>query len=441
MSFLKILAFLNVFVFLGIMLFGKMERNKAFILFILLTFPLQHILLFAELHTFEVIVFGFYFIFYKRSGLKNNETISYGYLLTFLSLVVIIGFVFSTVGIDSENLIKFITIFPIFMYGKIFIDECISDPTFLASILKCFRFMLGFALFFLFLQMIFGLKVSLVKTLNPNVIITNSIRYPGIFSDPQQFSQFLGACSFLCLIKFDDQKIPKINLLLFFLSVISIMAAGGRAGLMGWILGLLFVLFFSKPKYKIAILLSAVAIFFVALNFQDKLSIFNRGSDLNETYDFRAGIWEDAIEIFQNNLYWGIGLGNYGKYVFLHYPDQIWMINNEISSFDQPESGYLLILTEMGALGFISMFAFVLVPIIQSFYYYLKTKDLNFILMISSILCWLIGFYSTYSLGDVRIKILVGSIIALMIVYRTLKKSTEASEIEEDINSETITEN
>jgi O-antigen ligase len=327
------------------------------------------------------------------------------------------------------------------MYGKIFIDECISDPTFLASILKCFRFMLGFALCFLFLQMIFGLKVSLVKTLNPNVIITNSIRYPGIFSDPQQFSQFLGACSFLCLIKFDDQKIPKINLLLFFLSVISIMAAGGRAGLMGWILGLLFVLFFSKPKYKIVILLSAVAIFFVALNFQDKLSIFNRGSDLNETYDFRAGIWEDAIEIFQNNLYWGIGLGNYGKYVFLHYPDQIWMINNELSSFDQPESGYLLILTELGALGFISMFAFVLVPIIQSFYYYLKTKDLNFILMISSILCWLIGFYSTYSLGDVRIKILVGSIIALMIVYRTLKKSTEATEIEEDINSETITEN
>jgi hypothetical protein len=56
-------------------------------------------------------------------------------------------------------------------------------------------------------------------------------------------------------------------------------------------------------------------------------------------------------------------------------------------------------------------------------------------------MCWLIGFYSTYSLGDVRIKILVGSIIALMIVYRNLNKSTEATEIEEDINSETITEN
>jgi predicted membrane protein len=100
-----------------------------------------------------------------------------------------------------------------------------------------------------------------------------------------------------------------------------------------------------------------------------------------------------------------------------------------------------LILTEMGALGFASIFTFVIFPIFQSFYYYLKTKDLNFILMISSIMCWLIGFYSTYSLGDVRIKILVGSIIALMIVYRTLKKSTEETEIEEDIDSETITEN
>jgi O-antigen ligase len=441
MSFLKLLAYLNVFIFFGIMLFGKMERNKAFILFILLSYPLQHIPLFADLDSFDVIVFSFYFIFYKRKGLKNNETITYGYLLAFLSLVIILGFVFSTVGIDSENFKKLISIFPIFIYGKIFIDECVSDSTFLESILKCFRFMLGFAICFLLLQMAFGLKVSLVKTLNPNVIITNSIRYPGIFSDPQQFSQFLGACSFLCLIKFDDQKLPKINLVLFGLSVISIMAAGGRAGLMGWILGLLFLLFFSKPKYKIAIVLSALVIFFIALNFQDKLSIFNRGSDLNETYDFRAGIWEDAIEIFQNNLYWGIGLGNYGKYVFLHYPDQIWMINNELSSFDQPESGYLLILTEMGALGFASIFLFVLIPIIQSFFNFFKTKDLNFILMISSILCWLIGFYSTYSLGDVRIKILVGSIIALMIVYRTILKSTEQIELEEVINSETITEN
>ncbi len=436
MSFLKILAFLNVFIFLGIMLFSKMEKNKAFLLFIFISFPLQHILLFSDFHSFDVIVFAFYFLFYKRKGLKNNETIAYGYLLAFLILVVIIGFVYSTVGIDSDNFVKFITIFPIFIFGKIFIDECISDPTFLVSVLNCFRFMLGFALCFLFLQMTLGLKVSLVKTLNPNVIITNSIRYPGIFSDPQQFSQFLGACSFLCLIKFDDQKLPKINLVLFGLSVISIMAAGGRAGLMGWVLGLLFLLFFSKPKYKIAIVISAAIIFFIALNFQDKLAIFNRGSDLNETYDFRAGIWADAIDIFVNNPFWGIGLGNYGKYVFLHYPDQIWVINNEISSFDQPESGYLLFLTELGALGFASVFIFVIFPIIQTFYYYLKTKDLNFILMISSIMCWLIGFYSTYSLGDVRIKILVGSIISFMIAYRTILNTEEQTEEEkEDINN------
>jgi hypothetical protein len=41
----------------------------------------------------------------------------------------------------------------------------------------------------------------------------------------------------------------------------------------------------------------------------------------------------------------------------------------------------------------------------------------------------------------VRIKILVGSIIALMIVYRNILKSTEQTEIEEDAISETITEN
>ncbi len=440
MSFLKILAFLNVFIFLSIMLFSKMEKNKAFILFVLISFPFQHILLISDFHVFEVIVFVFYFIFYKRQKVKNNETIAYGFLLAFLVLVVIVGFIFSTVDIDTENLNKFVSIFPIFIFSKILIDECISDPAFLVSILNCFRFMLGFALFFLFLQMSLGLNVSLAKTLNPNVIIKNSIRYPGIFSDPQQFSQFLGACSFLCLIKFDDQKLPKINFVLFGLSVISILAAGGRAGLMGWVLGLLFLLFFSKPKYKIAIILTAVVIFIIAINFQDKLSIFNRGSDLNETYDFRASIWADAIDIFVNNPYWGVGLGNYGKYVFLHYPDQIWVINNEISSFDQPESGYLLFLTELGAVGFATIFIFIFFPIIQSFYYYLKTKDLNFILMISSIMCWLIGFYSTYSLGDVRIKILVGTIISFMIAYRTIWNLNEQADVEEDINALQILE-
>ena len=86
MSFLKILAFLNVFIFLGIMLFSKMEKNKAFILFILISFPFQHILLISDFHVFEIIVFVFYFIFYKRQKVKNNETIAYGFLLAFLAL-------------------------------------------------------------------------------------------------------------------------------------------------------------------------------------------------------------------------------------------------------------------------------------------------------------------------------------------------------------------
>jgi O-antigen ligase len=121
--------------------------------------------------------------------------------------------------------------------------------------------------------------------------------------------------------------------------------------------------------------------------------------------------------------FFGIGIGNYAPYVFLHYPDQLLLINNEIVSFDQPESGYLLFLTELGGLGFLCIMLFALLPIMRSFFFYFRSHNLQYILLISAICCWLIGFYSTYSLGDVRIMILVGTILSLMTVLRIHEKA------------------
>jgi O-antigen ligase len=418
------------------MLFHKGNKNQAYINFVLLVYPFMHILIATNLGLFEVISILFFFLFYKQRPTYQNEVIGYGYLFGLFTLILIVGLAFSPIEFDNDNLKDTRRLFPIFIYGKILIEECLHDEAFSRKVLHTLSIILAVALVFLAIQMVVGLNFKLVNTLNPNVTIRKGIRYPGYFSDPQQFSQFLGALSFICLIPWKDEKIPTWRYLAAGFAIVGILAAGGRAGLMGWALGLFFYLLFSNPKRKMTILFMGLILGTVAFYFQDNLAIFNRGTDLNETYDFRAQIWDDALEIFMEYPFFGIGIGNYAPYVFLHYPDQLLLINNEIVSFDQPESGYLLFLTELGGLGFICVMLFVLIPMIRSFFFYFRSRNLMYIQFISAICCWLIGFYSTYSLGDVRIMILVGSILSLMVVFR-LREKQEMNATETELIPET----
>lgn len=423
MTFLKPLGALIIVIFFLWMIFYKGNKNQAYIAFILITFPFLHITLTnPNTSVFDFSSIVFYFLFYKRNPTYINEIIGYGYGFAILILIIALGLYFSPIEPDINNINKFIRIFPIFIFGKILIEECLSDPDFTKQTIRMLIGLLIFSLAFLFIQMIIGLEFRLVNTLNPNVMIRKGIRYPSFFSDPQQFSQFLGALSFICLISWRKEKIPSLNYLLFGLAVMGILAAGGRAGLMGWALGLFLLLIFSSPKRKMAIIFSGIVLALFAFYFQENLSIFNRGTDLNDTYDFRAQIWEDAITIFLNHPFLGIGIGNYGEYVFLHYPDQLLLINNQIVAFDQPESGYLLFLSELGGLGFLFIMGFVFFPAARSFFFYFRNKEIVHIQLNAALCCWLIGFYSTYSLGDVRIRILVSTIISLMIIFRLQEK-------------------
>jgi hypothetical protein len=423
MGFLKLIGLMILGLFLIWMIFHKGDKNQAYLLFVMLAYPFLHILIFTNQGLFEVISILFFFLFYKQKSTGNSEVISYGYLFALFCFVLIIGLIVSPIEFDSDNIKDTRRLFPIFIYGKILIEECLHDENFTRKIMHGFSIILLVALAFLAIQMVVGLNFKLVNTLNPNVMIRNGTRYPGFFSDPQQFSQFLGALSFFCLIPWKEEKVPTWKYAASGLAVVGILAAGGRAGLMGWALGLFFYLMFSNPKRKMAILFMGLILGTVAFYFQDNLAIFNRGTDLNETYDFRAQIWNDALEIFMDHPFFGIGIGNYAPYVFLHYPDQLLLINNEIVSFDQPESGYLLFLTELGGLGFLCIMLFALLPIMRSFFFYFRSHNLQYILLISAICCWLIGFYSTYSLGDVRIMILVGTILSLMTVLRIHEKA------------------
>jgi O-antigen ligase len=428
-SFLKMIGFLAILAYLGSMLFLKGPKNRVYLFFILFSFPFLHIIIFSDFTVFDIVTLTHLIAFAKSDKVNRTELSIYNIAVLVLFLAIIAGYLLSNFNIESENWLRLIRFFIVFVFCTILISTAYNDEEFFDLWQKRLPLLVMFCLLFLGLQMAIGLSVSLVKTLNPNVTIANGIRYPGIFSDPQQFAQFLGASSFLLLLRFNsEEKIKKFNWLLFGLCLIGIFAAGGRAGLMGWCLGFFLFILFSNPKYKVYIFGFTIVAGIVIYLFQDKLAIFNRGTDLQDTYDFRAQIWFQAIQMFIENPFFGVGLGNYGEYVFIHYPEQTWVINNELVAFDHPESGYLLYLTETGGIGFLCIMLLILFPLIKSLFAFFEFRDINHILFISAILCWIVGFYSTDSLGDVRMKIWVLMIFAIMISYRLKQTDTKIEE-------------
>jgi len=152
----------------------------------------------------------------------------------------------------------------------------------------------------------------------------------------------------------------------------------------------------------------------IALAFSNKFSIFQREA-LNDSYSFRMSIWSSAYDIYLKHPVLGIGVGNYANYVSVYNPDQFWIANNEIITYDHPESGYLKILIEFGTIGFCSILLIILYPIITGFFKYLKTKNTLLLFFVCAIISWMVGFYSVYSLGDIRIMLLITMIICMLI--------------------------
>ena len=415
MNIFKILAYLNIALFLGIMIFAKGNKNRLFIQYILLSYPILAIYTSPYTDGFDTVTWMFT-LFYRQRKISFPEGFIYTVLFSLLIIVIIIGaFVTNTIQL-VDFIPYFINVFSVFIYAKILLDECLEDTDFFYRVISFLKTTLIVCLLFLYCQFVIGVDFTLSKMQNNNIIITDAIRYPSFFADPQVCSAFLSILSFLCLIKdYRDSRMPIKNYILATLAVVAILSTGGRAGLLGWGLGLFLVALFGNSKYRITVIITSLALYLVAYNFQDSFSIFKRSGDMNETYEFRYAIWEDAFQIFLNHIFFGIGLGNYAYYVSIHNPDQFWDLDGEIVYFDHPESGYLKFLTEVGALGFIITFLLILLPVIKGFFNYIRTRDTSIILMIACILSWMVGFWSNYSFADSRVKILIVSIICLLI--------------------------
>lgn len=429
---LAVLVFVSFFV---LMFVSKADKNKLFVQYILLAYPLVAMTIIPGglgINNFDLITWLFFIIFYKR----RQTTIKYGltYLVLFFILI-IVGLVgcFVAESITTETMRYILEMLATFIFAKIVIDEIITEPAFFYTVVKCLQTTLIVAVAFLACQFVFGVEFSISKSQHGGVFMEDvAIRYPGFFQDPQKFAQYLAASSFLFLIREPGSaKLPAKNYVFLVLSIIAILYTGGRAALGGWSLGFLLIVLFGNANLKLYATLVAVAMFVVIYNFQDSFAVFNRGDNLSDSYDFRFSIWKDAFGIFLDNPLVGIAPGNYANYVSVHNPDQFWFVDNDFLYYDHPESGYLKWLAEFGAIGFLTVILLFVIPMINSFFSYLKWKDTTFLLLISSILSWMAGFYTVYSFGDIRIQILITTIICLLITAYS-RFSTEEEDDDEE---------
>ena len=415
----KIIAIVVLTAFIAIMLLSKKDRNIVFIDFVLIAFPFMSIDLLPSIFSFRIfdfitLVFLIFFynkFNYDRTIVKTEQAIKY------LFFILVLSNIFRSV---YENDFSFsfasgsIQLFNLFIFSGIIYGNFSSDVNYVKRIQNRFSFMLIFSFIFLFFQFGFGTEFTFSKSPNINISGGSITRYPSYFQDPQKYGQFLAALSFPVLFTKYTSKISFLGLSIFFISLVALLYTGARAPILGFIVASVLLIPSLSNRVKFFFLFFMFAFMFSLFLYQDYLPVFNRAT-IDDSYSFRNEVWKDALDIFYAYPINGIGLGNYSYYVEIFNPDQFWIADNDVTFFDHPESGYLKNLVEFGLLGFLPLVSIIILVLLKGFSDYLKFKYLPKLIFTLAFLTWVIGYSTVYSLGDIRITVLI-IVIASFIV-------------------------
>ncbi|MES2266934.1 MAG: O-antigen ligase family protein [Bacteroidota bacterium] len=319
-----------------------------------------------------------------------------------------------------NSLMGCLSVFPIFIYGKALLMECSSDDSFQLDVIRILKLSVLISIAFLIVQIVFGLGFTFYQALNRNTLMYGDPRYPSFFHDPQKYGQFLVMLGFLFLLDFKTPDSPGWkNYVLFLLVIVALVKTGGRTALFGVFTGMVILLFKLGIRYRIAFLSLAVAASVLLVFFSDTFVVFDRAKELNADYIFRAALWDEALGWFSTHPILGLGIGNYGSYAMAFSNNYYIDIDKNVIFFDQPESGYLMILTELGLTGFITFCLLILTPIYNSVKaYILGSKNQIIFFIIAGLSGWMVTFASVYSISDKRILIVLVTLLALLIAER-----------------------
>jgi O-antigen ligase len=423
-----IIPVITIFLFF-VNIFYKGNNVQSCLLFILSMLPFMDLKITKEawggFKTFDFISFYCLVFLLKDFITINLKSRNNFYFLLFVALSIIILVGGLTSQFPDRTYVNLIKTFPIFIFGRFLLTECIKDPSFHVRAINALKIAVIVDLVFLFAQMVVGLGFTFYPQLGPNTIdpVYKIIRYPGVFFDSQAHGQFLAMGSFLFLYIEENasRRRTMLNYLTFVLCVIGISVAGSRAAFGGFIVGSVIVFFMAAKQYRLygsILIMGGIAVYAIV---SPQVGVLDRAGNLSEDYLFRRSIWKEAFEISKDHPYLGIGSGNYQNYVIRHSQDQyLEMEDGVFVYFDQPENGYLKIMVELGFIGFGIFLLFVIIPLFKGFILYLKNIiDNRVAFIMASLVSWLVAFNTVYSIYDNRLLIMVACMAVLIISYPT----------------------
>jgi len=430
-SLMVVLTAAAILVFVVLLLLSKQPR-RTYLLYMVYVMPLIDFKVtpwqFGSLALFDA--FSYIMLFWRYKDFLSIYKPNRFYFGGFCTLIFLLLLGSLTSSFITNSLLSLLSVFPVFIYARLLMVECMQDNQFMNKMIKGLQFACLLSMAFLAVQLVVGLDFKLYSELNQNTLDANGIRYPSYFHDSQKYGQFLAMLSFLFLLNNKHVKRPAlINLLLFLSVAVAMFLTGGRSAFLGLSAGVLFLLLFAGMQYKKYIIAGCLAGGIVIAMFSHSLVVFNRDDDINNSLDFRESIWKEAYEIYKAHPFLGIGIGNYQDYVSRYSQDQYLVLENEVVFLDQPENGYLKILTEFGAPGFLVVFALILGAVIGGVRGWVKKQcDSRVLLFIAPIISWLVSFISLYSITDRRNLIVLVCLCTFLIYLSNRSKIVHEDE-------------
>lgn len=307
------------------------------------------------------------------------------YLFQIINTLFLSGFILSLIGI-IQFLLQFIVgispvinfwgkyIAPIF-YGHTFGAEVISNPSWLV-----------------------------------NIQGTTVLRAFSLFPDSHMFAFYLGLLIPVALaILLVDKKLIEKNkqiffntkfvLIVFLVMFFALLLSFSRGGYLGMLTGIasVILLMWRKIDFSKKIYLGIISFSFLLMIIITNQAVLNR---FVSSFDFQEGSnseriknWQQGWEVFSDNVFTGIGIGNYSIYLYptIEYRTPVYAHNL-----------YLDIGAEMGIFSLLTWFLLIGITVWQLFNIGQKTKDV-FLTVVSFGLIGSFVWFSVHSFFDTAI--------------------------------------
>lgn len=417
MALKHLLAAVTIAVFLCWILISANPR-RTFVQFIVIFFPFIDLNITPDqMGSISVFDFASFFILI----LAGSRLFSYqGNAKLYFSLLVLFFVSLLTGSLLSEfilnSLIALVKTLSVFIYGRALFQEIMEDLEFRDQVLLYIKWGIGFSLLFLAGQLYWGAaEFTFYPEVNENVIDSSLPRYTSYFQDPQKYAQYLGMVSFLLLMGvFTNSKHRLLNITLFMLSVMALLLSGGRAAALGFSVSLLLLALSAGWWFRIAAVTAISVVYFMAERLSNYFSLFARTDDYTDSYQVRHQIWQEALAIFYQHPFFGVGIGNHHEYVLKHSVDGYYVIDDKIVYYGT-ENGYLQLLVELGCVGFVLFLVVLLVPFCRGLRQFFVSQHIGLLCLLAALLTWLIAYFTVDSLVDKRILVLVSSLLVFLI--------------------------